>query len=102
MVGLCYFWLRACYTLDMTWQEIRQHFPNKWLLVEATEAKSQHGQRILESMLVIDTFPTGQDAWAAYSRLHKNSPKREFFPVHTSKENLEITEHTWLGVRNNA
>jgi hypothetical protein len=83
----------------MTWQQIRQHYPNEWLLIEATEARTQQGKRILENMLVIDTFPDGTTAWKAYTESHKNNPNREFFPVHTSKETLEIEEHVWLGVR---
>jgi hypothetical protein len=86
----------------MTWQDIRQHYPNEWLLIEATKAHSQNGQRILESMLVIDTFTDGTSAWQAYSKAHKSDPQREFFPVHTSKEELEIKEHVWLGVRSAA
>jgi hypothetical protein len=46
----------------MTWQQIRQHYPNEWLLIEATEARTQQGKRILENMLVIDTFPDGTTA----------------------------------------
>jgi hypothetical protein len=83
----------------MTWQQIREHYPNEWLLIEATKASSQHGRRILESMTVLDVFPDGASAWQAYSEVHKNNPKRELFPVHTSKEILEIEEHVWLGVR---
>ena len=87
------------YTFVMTWQQIRERYPNEWLLIEATKAHSQHGQRILESMVVLDTFPDGASAWKAYSEIHKSNTKRELFPVHTSKENLEIQEHFWLGLR---
>jgi hypothetical protein len=86
----------------MTWQDIRQRYPNEWLLIEATKAGSQNGKRILESMLVVDTFENGTSAWKAYSEAHKNNPQRELYPVHTSKEHLEIKEHVWLGVRSAA
>lgn len=86
----------------MTWQDIRRHFPNEWLLIEAIKADSQDGKRILKSMLVVDTFTDGTSAWKAYSQAHKSNPQRELYPVHTSKEQLEIKEHVWLRVRNAA
>ena len=87
------------YTFVMTWQQIRERYPNEWLLIEATKAHSQHGQRILESMVVLDTFPDGASAWKAYSEIHKSNTKRELFPVHTSKENLEIQEYLLISPR---
>lgn len=41
----------------MQWTEIRQHYPHQWLLVEAIKAHSEAGQRILEELSVVDTFP---------------------------------------------
>jgi hypothetical protein len=41
----------------MQWQEICQHYPQQWLLVEAITAHSTTGKRILEHLTVIDIFP---------------------------------------------
>ena len=46
----------------MEWNEIRQTYPHRWLLVEALEAHSQSGKRILEDLAVVDTFPDGTAA----------------------------------------
>lgn len=37
----------------MQWQEIRKHYPEQWLLVEAVEAHSDAGKRILVFSLAL-------------------------------------------------
>ncbi len=34
----------------MEWPEIRQHYPEQWLLLEALKAHSEGQQRILEQL----------------------------------------------------
>ena len=83
----------------MTWQQVRQHFPEQWLLVEAIESHSEDNRWILDKLAVLNTFPDGAEAWREYVRLHKLFPQREFLPVHTCKTTLDIEERFWLGVR---
>lgn len=49
----------------MVWQDIRQHYPQQWMLVEAIQVRSTANKRILEQLAVIDTFP---DSIAALQR----------------------------------
>jgi hypothetical protein len=35
----------------------------------------------------------------SYRRLHQQYPSREFYFVHTSREELDIREQQWLGIR---
>jgi hypothetical protein len=51
----------------MQWQEIRQHYPHQWLLVEAITAHSTSGKRILEQLAVVDTFPDSVTAMKRYT-----------------------------------
>lgn len=83
----------------MMWQEIRQHYPQQWLLVEAIKAHSEGNQRILENLAVIDTFRDSVSAMRSYTQLHHDTPERELYVFHTSRETLDITERQWLGVR---
>ena len=83
----------------MTWPEIRQHFPEQWLLVEATQAHSKANRRILDQMAVLGSYPSGKTAMAGYLDLHRKMPERELFVLHTSREELEIEELRWLGIR---
>jgi len=83
----------------MKWNEIREHFPHRWLLVEATEAHSKDNHRILDEMAVIGTFPNGERAMDGYIELHDKAPDRELYVLHTDREKLEIEELRWLGIR---
>lgn len=84
----------------MRWSEIRQAYPEQWLIVEALEAHTTPDhQRIPDRLAVLDTCPDGQEAMNRYRELHRRYPSREFYYVHTRRENLEIHERRWLGIR---
>ena len=83
----------------MSWQEIRGRHPHQWLLLEAIEAHSSGGQRILESLAVVETYPDGLSAMRGYSELHGQDPHRELYVLHTDREILEIEEVHWQGIR---
>ncbi len=83
----------------MTWNEVRQHFPQQWLLVEATQAHSEARRRILDELAVLGSYPSGKMAMDGYLDLHRRMPERELFVLHTSREELEIEELRWLGIR---
>jgi hypothetical protein len=84
----------------MQWPEVRNAYPDQWLVIEALEARTTPDQqRILDRLAVVDRCPDGAAAFQAYRRLHQQYPQREFYSVHTSKEELEIEERRWLGIR---
>ena len=83
----------------MKWQEIRIHYPQQWLLVEAIKARSEASKRILEQLAVVGTFPDSVTAMKSYLQLHREAPERELYVFHTSRETLDVTERRWLGVR---
>lgn len=83
----------------MKWAQIREHFPHEWLLVEATGARSEANHRILDDMAVLGTFPSGKGAMDSYIQLHEKAPQRELYVLHTDREELEIEELRWLGIR---
>lgn len=61
----------------MQWQEIRNHYSQRWLLLEAVTAHSEGGQRILDQLAVLDAFPNSATALSAYARLHRAVPQLE-------------------------
>jgi hypothetical protein len=81
------------------WEKIRSHYPHQWLLVEAIKAHSESGKRILEELTVVNTFPDSRTAMRGYTQLHEQSPERELYVLHTDREQLDITERRWLGIR---
>ncbi len=83
----------------MLWQEIRSQYPNTWILVEALKAHSENDKRIIEQLSVIDLFPDAVAAMDSYSKLNCESPQREYYVLHTHREEIEITERRWLGIR---
>jgi len=83
----------------MTWSDIRDHYPSQWLLVEALEAHSQAGKRIIEDMAVVGLYPDSVTAMKDYQKRHREAPQREFLVLHTDREDLDITERRWLGIR---
>jgi hypothetical protein len=85
--------------LNMNWQEIRQHYPQQWLLVEATKARSEAGQRIVEQLAVVATFPDSVTALRSYQHCHHEAPNREMYVLHTSRSTLNIRERRWSGIR---
>jgi hypothetical protein len=83
----------------MTWMDVRRHHPHRWLLVEALLAHSKAGKRHVDELAVVDAFSDGETALRAYLRLHRDTPTRELYVVHSDREELEITEHSLLGLR---
>lgn len=83
----------------MQWQDIREHHPHQWLLVEALDAHSFAGERVIEDLAVVETYEDGMSAMHGYRELHRREPQRELYVLHTDREELEITELRWMGIR---
>jgi len=85
----------------MLWPEVRKAYPNQWLIIEALEARTMpDNRRWLGRLAVIESCPDGKAALQRYRHLHHEYPTREFYFVHTSREELDILERQWLGIRN--
>lgn len=83
----------------MKWEEIRNHYPNQWVLAEAIKAHTESDKRIVEDIAVINIFSDSTPAMKAYIRLHQEAPERELYVLHTDRKELDITERRWAGIR---
>jgi hypothetical protein len=83
----------------MQWSEIRRHYPDQWLLLEALQAHSEANHRILDQLAVVGVYSDSQAAWKGYAQLHLEAPACELYVFHTSRETLDVLERHWLGVR---
>jgi len=84
----------------MRWPEIRATHPDQWLVVEAIEAHTtEDNRRHLDRLAVLERCPDGKAAMDRYRNLHREFPARELYFVHTSREELDIEERRWLGIR---
>lgn len=84
---------------DMTWTDIRRQFPHQWLVVEALQARSELGKRHLDELAIVDTCQDGETALRTYLKLHRDAPGRELYVLHSDREQLDIAERSWLGLR---
>jgi len=82
----------------MRWQEICDHYPQQWILVEAIKAHSEANKRILEQLAVVGTFPDSVAAMQSYTQLHREALERELYVFHTSRKTLDITERRRLSI----
>lgn len=84
----------------MLWSEVRTTYPNQWLVVEALEAHTtQDSRRRLDRIAVVEKCPDGSAAMKGCRQLYRDYPTREFYFVHTSRDDLEIRERNWHGIR---
>lgn len=83
----------------MNWSKIRRRYPGRWLLIEAIEAHSESGKRLLDDLTVVEEYADGAGAMRGYLDLHRRSPSRELYVLHTDRETLQIDEREWLGLR---
>jgi hypothetical protein len=84
----------------MNWSEIRQTFPEQWIVVEALNAHTDSlGNRVINDFSVIEQCSDGTVAFNKYRELHKNNKSKEYYYLHTSREKLVIEERLWVGIR---
>lgn len=76
----------------MRWIEVRERFPEEWVVLEATKAHSKEGHRFIEEVVVIDTFGDSTEALRRYGELHRENPHREYCFFHTSRPELVARE----------
>ncbi len=83
----------------MKWSEVRDKYPDTWVLFEALEAHSENGKREIKDISILNTFDDSSKATKMYREIHKKNPQRELYVAHTQKKELEIRERRWLGIR---
>ncbi|MGB9669498.1 MAG: hypothetical protein ACPL3P_05125 [Anaerolineales bacterium] len=83
----------------MKWDEVRKVYPDQWLIIEAIKAHSEAGHRLLDKIAVLETCEDGMSALKRYRELRQTYPDHEYYYVHTSREELDIYERQWLGIR---
>lgn len=84
----------------MKWEDIRQAFPEQWILIEVIQAyTNKQSERILEEIVPLEKFSNSPDAMKVYQEIHQDDPNRELYVLHTSRKKPNIIEKKWVGVR---
>jgi hypothetical protein len=83
---------------EMRWEEVREEFPDEWIVCEALVSRSEGGYWYIDEVAIIDCFEDSKLAMKRYYELHREKPNREYGFFHTSRETLQLREK-WAGVR---
>jgi len=83
----------------MLWHDIHSRYPNQWMIVEALTARTDGSRRLIDEMAVVELREDGGGALQRYRELHRQHPEREFYYLHTSREELDIHVRPWRGIR---
>nr|VFJ44015.1 MAG: hypothetical protein BECKDK2373B_GA0170837_10075 [Candidatus Kentron sp. DK] len=83
----------------MNWQQVREQYPHKWVLVETIEGHTEDDRWCVDRLTVVDVFAEVSDALSLRKALHEKAPARDYFVFHTDKRELAMKERYWLGVR---
>jgi len=84
----------------MLWEDVRKSFPSQWVLIEAVDAHTEENRRIVERVSVVESFfDDSKQALKKYVELHRQHKDREYYVIHTSREQLNFEEQRWMGVR---
>lgn len=81
------------------WEQVRQQYPEQWVLVEAISAYSKNSIRYFDELSVISYFSDSTQAWKEYKKLHLAEPTREYYIFHTDHKTIEVKEQKFIGVR---
>lgn len=83
----------------MTWDDIRQTYPDQWLILEVLASHDRDGVIFPDRLAVIERCPDGATVMAQYTSLLAELPERFLCFAHTSHGTLEFEELIWAGVR---
>lgn len=74
------------------WEQIRQKYPNSWVLVEAIDARTEQGKRVFQHMDLLDSFGGDfKSMWDCYKVFRERHPDREYVFYHTRNAVIDIT-----------
>lgn len=84
----------------LKWEDVRQAFPEQWILIEAIQAHTnEQSERILEEVAPLKKFSNSPEAMREYQAIHREDPSRELYVLHTGRKKPNIIEKKWVGVR---
>jgi hypothetical protein len=65
---------------SMTWEEIREQYPNRWVVLQALGASIEHGKLVVPTMKFVGEFDQqAGDALDYATQMQRTYPQREYF-----------------------
>lgn len=83
----------------MEWLKVKGKYKETWLVVEADQAQSLNGKRLVSSVKVLADYKNSEDAYRKYQNIHKQDPKKEVYVVYSDWNELSFDELSWQGLR---
>jgi hypothetical protein len=83
----------------MKWAEIREAYPERWLLLEILDSHTIAGRQHIERVAPVEECPDGRTAMKRCSAVQRAHPDRDYVFAHTSRRELEVYERSCVGVR---
>jgi hypothetical protein len=74
----------------MTWQQIRERYPDQWVLMESLQSHDEGDQRIYDSLAVLDSCEDNGELFPRYRRLKARHPEKEIIFYHAANEQMDI------------
>lgn len=86
----------------MTWEQIREKYPNQWVLMEALNAHTEGDRRVFEQLSVLDACTANSDVFPRYKALKQQFPQKEIIFYHASRPRMDVEVRYWAGARSAA
>lgn len=77
---------------DVKWCDVKNAYPNKWLLIEALEAHVEGIIYVPDSIMVIGAYLESREAFTNYKTAHNRNPRKELLVVHSSRNDLKMEQ----------
>ena len=75
----------------MKWQQVREQFPDQWLLFADVDSYiTDDKRRIIRELAPIQAYDGFYDALAHHHKLHKKNPQQRYYVYHTSNDEIHI------------
>lgn len=81
----------------MTWDDVRRLYPNRWVVVEAEEAHIENDRRVITQLNVAAVCSDPEETMRRFSELSRLDRLREYYPLHTDREELDIHVQSTFG-----
>jgi hypothetical protein len=85
--------------IEMTWEQIRAHYPDQWVIMEALQAKTDGDRRVFEQLAVLDSCVDNGELFPRYKKLRAAFPGKELIFYHSANTTMDVKIKNWYGVR---
>lgn len=83
----------------MTWEDIRKHFPNCWVVMEAAQSHDSNEKWVPDDIYIMQAYADGLAAIKSYGELKRQWPGRKLFFYHTAHPTIEMKILRTVGPR---